>query len=285
MLDAHLDQIGMIVTAVLEDGFLKVAGCGGVDRRMLAASQVTVHGRQPLKAVVCSVPPHLQEGTGGKVGKIESFLLDTGLSSEECREKVSPGDRITVDGDFHRLCGELVSSPALDNRAGCAAIIRAAQLLKEEKLSCSLTVALTSLEELSGQGARTAAYQIAPTHAIVVDVSFSDCDGVPRHRTTPLGGGAMVGFSPILSGEMCRGLCETAGRKGLPFTREVMGGRTGTNADEIVTVRGGVRTALLSVPQRNMHTPVEVVSLADIETVASLIAAYVTEQFGEGRAE
>lgn len=279
MLDAHIDQIGMVVTGILEDGFVKVASCGGVDRRLLPASTVTIHGRQPVKGIVCSIPPHLQDSDSKKVDKIEGFSIDIGMSRQEAARQIRPGDRVTFDAPLRALLGGRVSCKSLDNRAGCAAVIRAGELLADSGTPCGVTVALTTMEEVGAQGAATAAYTVAPTHAVVVDVSFGHCPGVPKYRTAELGSGAMIGFAPILNSEMSEGLAQCAESYKIPYTREVMGGGTGTNADNIAVSRGGVRTALLSVPQRNMHTPVEIVSVSDIESVAQLIAAYIGGNF------
>lgn len=280
MLDAHIDEIGLIVTAVLDDGFLKVAACGGMDRRSLSASQMTVHTKTPRKGVICSVPPHLQSAEEEKkLPKIEDFALDVGLSGEVANKEILIGTRVTPDISYCEMPNGFVSSRALDNRAGCAAVILAAQLIKKAGADCGLSVVLSSMEEVGGQGAATAAYELAPTHAIAVDVSFGHCPGVPKHRTAALGSGPMIGVSPILSGEMGQKLAAEAKKEKIPHTFEAMGSRTGTNADNIAATRAGVKTALLSVPQRNMHSPVEMVKIADIEDTARLIAAYVKSAF------
>lgn len=280
MLDAHLDEIGLIVQSIDDNGFIRVTNCGGVDRRLLPASAALIHGREPVPAIVCTPPEALEAGFYKKPGKADSFALDAGLSAARAKECIAPGDRVTSDVPFRALGEGLVTGKALDNRAGCAAVIRAAQLLHEDGPDCTITAALTSMEEVGGMGAQTAAYRLAPSHAFVVDVSFSHCKGVPRHKTAALGSGPMLGFAPCLSTRMARELADCAGKNGIPFTFEVMGGKTGTNSDHIAACRGGVRTALLSIPQRSMHTPVEVVSIADVEAVARLIAAYIREWTG-----
>ena len=284
MLDAHLDEIGLIVHTIDDSGFIRVTNCGGVDRRLLPASAVVIHGREPVPAIVCAPPEALEAEFYKKPGKIDSFALDAGLGAARARELIAPGDRVTSDVPFRALGNDLITGKALDNRAGCAAVIRAAQLLNEDGPDCTITAALTSMEEVGGTGAKTAAYRLAPSHAFVVDVSFGHCEGVPRHKTAALGSGPMLGFAPCLCTRMARELAGCAEKNGIPITFEVMGGRTGTNADSIASCRGGVRTALLSIPERSMHTPVEVVSIADIEAVARLIAAYIREWTGGANA-
>ncbi len=281
LLDAHLDEIGLIVTQVTDEGFIRAAACGGIDRRLLPASAVTIHAEEPVPAVVCSVPPHIQKGDTGKAMKADAILLDAGLDPAHARERVRPGDRVTFDAPFDALLGGNVTCKALDDRAGCAAVLRAGELLAENKPACGVSVALTSLEETGGPGAGTAAYALCPTHAIVVDVSFARCEGAPKHVTATLGSGAMIGIAPILDRRMSDGLRACAEKHGIAYTMEVMGGSTGTNADAIAASRAGVRTGMVSIPQKNMHTPVEIVCPDDVEAAAQLIAAYVRDTFSE----
>ena len=276
LLDAHLDQIGLIVTGIDEQGFLHVAPCGGVDRRVLPGSPMTVLGKEKLTGVVCCLPPHLVEGGEEKVQPVDQMAVDIGLCKEEAEKLVSPGDRIVFCGEQKTLLGSRVTSPGLDDRAGCAVLLRAAELLQTEKLdNCSVTILLSSREETGAQGAKTAAYSSEPTEAVVVDVSFAAQPGVPESKSGKLAGGPMLGIAPSLNREMGNVLEALARENGIPFQYEVMGGEAGTNADVIGVSRAGVRCAMLSIPQRNMHTPAEIVDLQDLEHTAQLIAAYV----------
>lgn len=283
LLDAHLDQIGMIVTRIDDEGFLRVGNCGGLDRRTLAAARVTVHGARPLPGVVCSTPPHLSEPGDRKVAKVDELVVDIGYSGEAARRLVSLGDRITLEGPCRSLLGGRLAGAALDDRAGCGVVIEAARQLAGSQPGCGVSVALTTMEEIGGQGAQTAAWELAPTHAIVVDVSFAYTPDAPKEKCGELGRGPMIGIAPLLCRPMWEGLMRTAQAEGIPYQTEVMGGRTGTNADSIVPLRGGVRAGLLSIPQRYMHTPVELVELADLEHTARLIAAYVKGGFADAR--
>lgn len=278
LLDAHLDEIALIVLAVTEDGFLKVGACGGIDRRVISASQLTIHAEGgPLKGIVCSVPPHLQDDSHKeKLQKLQEFSVDIGFSRERAEALVAPGDRVTVDGPFISLQNDLVASKALDDRAGCAVIIKAAEEIKAAAPDIGLSVVLSSMEEVGGMGAKTAAYTLSPTHAIAVDVSFAHVKGVPEHRTAKIGSGPMIGVAPVLAASVSSALKRVATHCQIPFTMEAMGRSTGTNADDIAVSRAGVKTGLVSVPQRNMHSPVEVVSIADVENAAKLIAKYAT---------
>ncbi len=276
MLEAHLDQVGLVVTRV-EDGFLRVANCGGIDRRLLPAQRVTVHtAAGPKPCVVASVPPHLKGEDEGPA-KWEDILIDTGYAAAEAAAIFAPGDCVTPKAGFVRLAGGRVSAPALDDRAGCAALLWSAKLLKEMGCTRPLVLAFCSFEELGGQGAATAAFAARPCCCYAVDVSFAMAPGLPEAKCGKLGAGPMIGVAPVLNRVMTRRLQQLAAQQGIAAQLEVMGGTTGTDADKIVATAGGIPTALLSIPQRNMHTPVEVVDLADIENTARLMALAVME--------
>ena len=284
LLDAHIDEIGIIITHIEEDGFLRVAGCGGMDRRILMASPVVIYGRGgPVYGVFCSTPPHLTSGKELKNPKVDEMYVDIGCTKEQAEQRVFPGDRGTLYAPSRTLLGDACCGKALDDRAGCTAILYALELLKEDAPCCNLTVLFSSMEEVGGQGAKTAAYEVNPTHAIAVDVSFAHTPDAPRVKCGLLGEGPMVGFAPILSHAISRKLCDLAKEEAIPFQTEVMGGKTGTNADQIATTRSGVLTGLVSIPQKYMHTPLETVSVADVENTGRLLAAYVRSLGKEGK--
>ncbi len=278
LLDAHMDEIGMIVAFIEEDGFLRVAPCGGIDRRLLLASTVIVHTKTgPVTGVVCSIPPHLEDEGEKKNKKVEEIYIDIGYSKEKATQKVALGDRVTIHSVPRTLLNNQVSAKAIDDRAGCVAHVKALELLKAQlgQLDCGLTVAFTSMEEVGGQGAKTAAFTVNPTHAIAVDVSFAHTPDAPKEKCGIMGKGAMIGYAPILSQAISDKLVALAKEENIPYQTEVMGGKTGTNADQIATSRGGVLCGLLSIPQKYMHTPIETVAVEDVDNTARLIAAYI----------
>lgn len=277
LLDAHIDEVGMIVTSVDDDGFIHIGSCGGADRRTLMGAEVYVLGTRKLSGVVCSVPPHLSAELDGKVPEWSKIYVDIGYSGEQAKKLVPPGSRIVVKSRPYKLLGSRISGKALDDRAGAAALIRTVELLVTgtEELPCRLTVLLSSREEVGGQGATAAAFSSHPTQAVAVDVSFATQPGVSKDKAGELGKGPMIGFSPCLDHTVSVRLTELADKLNLPWQYEVMGGRTGTNADNISVSREGVRCGLVSIPQRNMHTAAEIVDINDIEAVAQLLAEFV----------
>ncbi|WP_457944557.1 M20/M25/M40 family metallo-hydrolase [Caproiciproducens sp. LBM24188] len=277
MLDAHIDQIGLIVTGIDDAGFLHIDRSGGVDRRVLPGSPVLVYGREVLHGIVCCTPPHLSDGSEDKVEPIDKLSVDVGLSKEEAEHLIQPGDRILLYAEPKALLGSRVSAAALDDRAGVAALIRCVQLLADTDLNCELTVVCSSREEVGGQGAMTGTYSVNPTRAIAVDVSFAAQPDVPPEKCGKLGGGPMIGIAPALDRIMSDRFVELAKAAGMPYKLDVMGGSTGTNCDEISVTRKGVPSALISIPLRYMHTQVEVIDLNDVENVAKLMADYIKE--------
>jgi endoglucanase len=274
LLTAHLDQIGLMGICVTEEGFLKAAPCGGVDRRSLAGARVTVHTKAgELAGVVCSVPPHLSNEKATPL-KPEDIFIDIGLNKKDAEAVFSPGDRITFAcPPLSLACGRFCSA-GLDNRAGCAAVVMAAQLLSNFD-GVEIVVALTTREETGSAGALTAAFSLMPDVAFAVDMSMGATPDDRIEHCGVLGCGPMVGISPALSRRLSNFLIETAKQENIPHQVEVMAGRTGTDADVIVSSCEGIPTALLSIPLRYMHTPSEVVVLSDIEQTARLLAAGV----------
>lgn len=275
LLDAHLDRIGLIVTSITEDGFIRVAACGGVDRRTLNGQEVTVHGKSALFGVIASVPPHLQSGENDrKAIEIDNVLIDIGMSKSEAEKYVSLGDRITINSEFSELLGDFVSCGALDDRAGVCVLLRVLELIKD-KPHKRVTAVFSAQEETGESGAKAAAFNCDADEFIAVDVSFAKTPDSEEQKCGKIENGPMIGVAPSLSYEMSEELKKTAEKNAIPYQLEVMSGQTGTNADSITVARGGIKAGLISIPQKYMHTGVEVVSIKDIENCARLIAAYI----------
>lgn len=271
LFDAHADEIGFIVTGVLDGGFVKVAKAGGVDLRTLPAAEVMIHGRQQLPGVFATLPPHLKKGEDD-LPDLADMVIDTGV--EEIGELVSPGDRVTFFRRPAELRNACLTGKSLDNRAGCAALLYAAELLAEETLPCTVQFLFSDQEELGCLGAQTAAFALSPDEAVVVDVSFGNGPDLPPEKTGRLFAGPMIGVSPVLSAAVTGRLKLAASDAGIPFQLEAMGGKTSTNADVIALSGAGVPCGLCSIPLRNMHTAAEVVALQDVEAVGRLLAGY-----------
>lgn len=275
MLEAHIDEIGFVVTGADENGFLKVNACGGVDNRVLTAAEVTIYGDRPYAGVFCSVPPHIG---GGDLPEVKDRGIDVGMTAEQIKKHIPIGTPVSFRKSYNELLGERVAATSLDDRAGVAAILHCLELLKGEDLAVNVAVLFSVQEELGLRGAGAAAFAVAPQVSISVDVSFAASPMEQSTAVAKLGGGPMIGVSPSLNSDISRRLVALAKANDILFQYEGMGGSTGTNADKIGIVRGGVKTALLSVPLRYMHTPVETADVRDIENTARLMAAFVTEE-------
>ncbi len=278
MLDAHLDQIALIVINIEENGFLRTYPCGGIDRRGIFGTKVRVLGKDgEYLGIVCNVPPHLQDKDGKNPERDEIFI-DIGFCKEETEKRVRLGDRVMMCGKWSDIGNGYVTGPALDDRAGCVTIIEALEILKDKELPCGLTAVFSTREETGGQGAGAAAFSVAPTEAIEIDVGFGKTPDTTEINSKAMKKGPVIGFSPILDNELCRKLVTLAEKNEIPFQCEAMGGTsTGTNADEISVAGAGVRTGLISIPQQYMHSIIEKISVDDVRNVGRLLAAFVME--------
>ena len=275
LLEAHADRIGLIVTDLLQGGFLRAAPCGGMDPRVLPGSPVRIGS---ITGVVCNTPPHLQGKEGSSEVPEKSILIDVGLSDEDLQASVQLGDRVLLPSAYTKLMGGRSACGAVDNRSGCAALLLCAEQMGA--LPQGVKLAFCVREETGCQGAAAVAFALQPKKCIAVDVSFALQPFVPEENAALLGGGPMIGVGVPMDKEITGRLCRLAEKKQIPFQREVYGGASGTDADLIGVSGEGVRCALLSIPIRNMHTQVELVELSDIENTARLLAAYAEEYRG-----
>lgn len=276
LIDAHIDRIGFVVTYITDDGFLKISGCGGIDRRLLLAQEVTVLGKERVSGVICAIPPHL-ESDESSVPEISDVFVDVGMTKERAEQLISLGDKIVFAARCEKMHGDRITGAALDDRCGVAAVLRAVDILKEDTLGCEVTALFSVQEEVGERGAKIAAFEIDPDIALAVDVSFALTPDDSEIKCGKLGGGCMIGFAPTLDRELSEKAVQIAEKHGISYQREIMNGETGTNADRFSVNKGGAKAVTLSIPLKYMHTPVEVISLADVENTARLIAECIRE--------
>lgn len=280
LLDAHLDEIGLIVIGA-EDGFLRFRSIGGVDPRMLPDREVTILTNPPLFGVVACLPPHVQRaGDADKSVPIPDLFIDTGLTQEEAETLIPAGTPCVFrDGCFplgHRqMCGK-----SMDDRSCFVTLLRAAQLLKDKILDVDLYILGSTREEVSYGGAATAVWANTPDCCVAVDVTHGKTPDSPKDRTYELGGGPVIGVGPNMTRWMTERMIAKAQTMDIPVQLEVMAGSSGTNGWDMQITREGVATAVLSLPLKYMHSPVETLDLSDMEAVAALLAAFV-EGIGE----
>jgi len=275
MLDAHIDEIGFIVTDIDAQGFLTVAKCGGIDLRTLPARPVTVHGKEKVTAVICSTPPHLSDEER-EYKDISEIKLDSMLGSKAC-DIISVGDYVTYRQAPLELLSGKVTGKSLDDRAGVACLLELAKRLSQKELPFNVVFSISDSEELGLRGAKTSTFKVSPDEAIAIDVSFGDGPDISQDECGKLGFGGMIGVSPVLSSKVSKKLIEIAKAENIKYQTEVMGGNTSTNADVISTTKEGVLTGLVSIPLRNMHTDIETIDIADLYSVCDLLEAYILD--------
>lgn len=270
LLDAHIDQIGFVITEVLEGGFLRMAPVGGVDERVASSQPVIVRGKKDYIGVISSVPPHLSDDK--KLSKCEDLFIDLGLSESA---EISVGDRAYFYAPINVFPSGRIFGGALDDKLAVLTLYKTAKLLG--KTDKKVAFLFSSREEVGGQGALTGAFSVSPKYSVAVDVSFGFMPGNEKRECGILGKGPMIGFSPILSEDFSRLAVEVAKKVGIPYQIEVVGGRTGTNADSLSISGRGSKALTVSFPIFNMHTPVESADLIDIDNTAELLSALIEE--------
>ncbi len=282
MLAAHMDEIGLMVRFIDKEGFVKFSKIGGINDQMLLNQEVIIHSdKEKILGVIGAKPPHkMKPEEKKKVVEYENMFIDIGASSkEEAEELIGIGDPITIKHEFSKLRTNLVTGKAFDNRVGCYVLIEA---MKRAKTNATIYGVGTVQEEVGLKGAKTSAFKINPDIAIALDVTISgDHPGI-KVEDAP----AKINKGPaiILADASGRGiithpmvkklLIEAASEKEIPYQLEVSEGGT-TDATAIHLTREGIPTGVLSVPTRYIHTPVEVVSLKDIENTINLLVAAI----------
>lgn len=275
MLAAHMDEIGLIVREIV-DGFLYVRGVAGMDNRTLLGKPVLAHGRRMLPGVVAAKPPHLlAESERKRYPGFDDLVVDLGLPAEEVEKLVRLGDLITPDAKFMELEGKLVAGKAFDDRACVAAVTGALHELQGMQHAWDVYAVATVQEESGLFGALTAANMVQPDAAIALDVTFAEQPGVPHDSASEMGGGPAIALGANIHPRLYKRLLDSAKRGEIKHQTEAIVANTGTDAWAIQVAREGIPTALLSIPLRNMHSPVETLDLRDVERTARLLARFI----------
>jgi len=282
MLTGHCDQIGLMVTYIADDGFIYVAALGGIDPGVLPGSVVSIHTeRGALEGVIGRKPIHLQNGDekGRGVTEVAKVWVDIGAKNKKEADKlVRIGDPITFKLGVSELRNGLICSPGLDDKAGLFVVMEALRLCAKAKLAVALYAVSTVQEEVGLRGARTAAYGIDPQVGIGVDVTFTDDNpGKGANKGVPikLGGGPVITRGPNINPVVEKMLIDSAKRLKVKYQLEPSAALLGNDANAIQVSRRGVAAASVEVPNRYMHSQVEVCSLSDMENASKLLAGFV----------
>ena len=275
MLAGHMDEIGLIVT-MLDRGFIRFTQVGGFDVRTLMGQEVTVHGRRDLPGVIGSRPPHvLSAQDRSKPLPMDKLFIDVGLTEDELEAAVRIGDLITIRRSMIELQNDLVAGKAFDDRASVTAIAVCLDELQKLNHEWDVYAVATVQEEVGLRGAITSTYGIAPDIGIAIDVSFGKQPGVGPEYALEMGKGPALTIGPNCHPALYAELKRVATDNEIPVQVEVAPRGTGTDANAMQVTRDGIPTALLGLPLRNMHTPIETVSVKDIQRTGRLLAHFI----------
>ncbi len=282
MLAAHADEISMVVNFINKQGFIYVRKMGGIDPAITKAQRVVIHSKNgPVKGVVGNVAPHLAKSDPDrKLPKMEDLFVDIGVQTrKEAERLIRVGDPITLSDSFDLLRGDLAVARAFDNRVGTFAVAEALRQLSGERKQLNPEILAVSniMEEVGLFGARQIAYSLKPDVALVVDVTHAtDYPTVNQQQH----GDIKVGKGPTLTHGGCNHpqvverLEAVAKAQKIKLQHEASSNTSGTDTDVIFWTRGGIPSALISLPNRYMHSPVEIVSLKDLALIPRLMAAF-----------
>ena len=277
MLDAHMDEIGFIVTGY-DKGFLRFAQLGGVDPRMLPAREVRVLAEsETYYGVIDTMPPHvLDSGDMSKSIDAKKLCIDVGFTQEEAQEKIPLGTPVVFAGSCRELGQNVLCGKTMDDRACLAAIIKTMELISGCDIDMDVVVLVATQEELGMRGAITGAYGVNPDYAISLDVTHAYTPDAKKTETVKFGGGAAIARGPNMNRGLTEDIIRCAKAKEIPYQLEVISGCSGTNAWVIQISRDGVATALISIPVKYMHSPVETLNMADAQSAVDILVAYIT---------
>ena len=275
MLDAHIDEIGFLVTGITDEGFLRFTGMG-VDQRMLPGGTLNVmtKTRGNILGVVGAIPPHLQApGDNTKSMPIDKLYVDLGMPVDEVKKTVRIGDYMTFSSQAFDLLGDQICGKSFDDRACFCCLLHALELLQGKELNVDLIIIGTTKEEVGGHGASYRTYVERPDLAVAIDVCHARTDdNLPTDRVNELGGGPVITIGTNSVPRFARRLIEIARAKDIPYQLSAAPAHTGTNAWSMQIIEEGCATLVVSLPLKYMHSPVEVIKMSDVENVGRLMA-------------
>lgn len=275
MLMAHADEVFLQIDKICENGFLKFTALG-IDPKTLVSQEVVIHGEEKIPGIIGIKPPHLMnEDEKTSAVKVEELLIDTGRSTEELKRLVKIGDFVTLNRDFYELLNNNIVSKATDDRASIVAMWSCARELQNIQHDLDVHFVSSCQEEVGHRGAKMASYDLNPTLAIAIDVTFdSGKMGIPE-KETYLGKGPVICIGPNVHPKFRKKLTELAEEYAIPYQVEIEPGNTGTDAWDIQIVRSGIPTLLISIPQKYMHTSVEMINMDDIKNTGRIMAKFI----------
>ena len=276
MIDAHFDEIGMIVTEIHKGGFLSVTSIGGLDEAILQASDIIIYGKEELRGVIASTPPHLQKSEDEKkLTEISKLLIDTGYEKEELEELIRVGTPVGFAPRYEELLGENICGKSFDDKACAAAAIYALANTPKEELAADVYLLLSCHEEtVRIGGVAASAFSVDPDYAMVIDVNLAVVPDTPRHETVDYGAGVSISISAITDRKLTKMTEALCREKEIKFTRIAAPSSTGTNTPVMNLTGRGIPTVDIGLPLKNMHTSGETLNMSDMRELASLVRAF-----------
>ena len=283
LVDTHFDEIGMMVTGIKEGGFLTVTNIGGVDTRILPASEVVIYGKETLYGVFAAKAPHLSTAADmEKLTPLAEMLIDTGYSKEELEELCPIGTPVGFKPVYRELQNECLAGKAFDDKACGACAIFGIDAVQKKDLAGDVYFLFSTFEETGMVGARVAGFGIRPDYALVLDVTHAATPETKELFLPELGAGVAITASPVTDRRLTRMLTDLCRGGNIPYTTEVSTGSTGTNANVLGISAYGIPTALCSLPLRSMHTSAEVLSMEDAHALKRVVSAFIkSREIGE----
>ncbi len=283
VIEGHIDEIGLMVTHVDGEGFVWFRPIGGWDDQVLTGQRVRIMAANgPVTGVIGRKPAHLLSADDrGKASRIKDLWIDIGATSgDQAKEHIATGDPVVIEQPIVDLGNNLIAGRGVDNRMGAWVALETLRALADQRPAADVYALAAVQEEITFLGAHTSAFALEPDVAIVLDVTHAtdhpDSDKRGQGEIK-IGGGPVLARGSAVNPVVYQRLAELARRNEIPFAVDATPRSTGTDADAIAPARGGVPTGVVSVPNRYMHSPNEVISLDDLDAAVRLIALFVRD--------
>ncbi len=279
MLAGHIDEIGLLITYIDDQGFVYFETIGGFDNQIFPGQRVRIYARDGkiIKGCIGRIPVHLLDETERKnVVKVENIWIDVG--GKEVAQEISTGDYAVLDYSPEFLGnGNILVSRGIDDKIGAFIILEALKKVKKDEIETAICAVATVQEEIGLRGAKTSAYSVEPKIGIAIDVIFAGDhpQAKGKYSRIKLGAGPVITVGPNITPAIHKSLVETAKQAGIPYQIEAQARATGTDANVIQLNRNGVATGLVSIPNRYMHSPCEMICMEDVENCINLLSCFV----------
>jgi putative aminopeptidase FrvX len=281
LLAGHIDEIGFVITHIDKEGFLWFSPLGGWDDQVVVGQRLRVAGRQgDVIGVIGKKAAHLlKDEDRRRPTRLDEMWIDVGARDyDDAARRVDIGDAAVIDSRFVELTGDICVARSMDNRVGAFVGLEAARLIAADRGAADVYAVATAQEEITFGGAYTASFKVAPTVAIAIDVTHAtDYPGADKKRDheVKLGGGPVLGRGATINDGVFNGMREAARTLGIEIAVQATGKSSGTDADAMIHSGAGTATGVISIPNRYMHSPNELVSLSDLENAARIIAGFI----------